>query len=100
MSVKNSTKTKVQLVEENDVLKEKIRELLKQKTIEDSNTSGGIARDYIKQNGMFKTVEVEYNIETGQAKVKDIYDTAKNNKDYALAIYQAKIDLVEKVFNK
>ena len=98
MVKKNTTsKTKADLMKENNQLKDKIRELLSGSKVVGKDLDKR-AIGIVEVDGNFKLAILNYSEETKEAVVSDIKDTGYS-KDREMALYYAKKFLVEEVFN-
>lgn len=101
MSKKTTSKNKDELLEENNMLKDKLKELLNlAKNKEQVEGMDCVAVGIVKLDGLYKLVEVKYNPITKDAQVVDVRDANKNNKDFALAAYSAKEFLITKIMEE
>lgn len=98
--------TKLELEKLNKQLKASVKELtakVKEVTIVEKVEESELtepAISVIKQGDFYKLVELRFNPDSGQAKVVDIRDASKNNKDFALAEFFGSEFFIEKIMNR
>ena len=98
---KTSSKTKAQLLEENALLKGKLKEMLgKAKKAQEAGDMEDIALGVTKVDGRYKLVELRYNPISKEAKVVEVRPAGKNDNDYSIAMYNAKVFLVENIMEQ
>jgi hypothetical protein len=95
---KTTSKNREALLEENTMLKDKLKELLslaknKEEIQGLEHTGLGLA----KIDGQYKLVELKYNPITKEAQVTEVRDASRNNVDLAMAIHGAKEFLITKI---
>ena len=98
--------TKVELEKLNKKLKAdlkeataKLKEALSMKEKSDEGLTEP-AISVIKQGDIYQLVELRFNPETREAKVIDIRDASKNNKDYSLAEFFGNKFFIEEIMNR
>lgn len=97
----SKAKTKDDVIEENKLLKDKLKELsskVKQSIL--GENMEGIGMGLIKIGEDFQLVKLSFNPETLNAKVDSVIPIQGNSRDMAVALYRAKEFLVQEIFQK
>jgi len=76
-------------------LKSQLRKIAAEKKSKSELDKGLPAFAPFKQDGVFKIATLEFNPDTGQAKVTSVRDAARNNTSLPLAEYESKKLLAE-----